>query len=63
MNNQFNVGDMIKSTTGNEIYAIVSDVVPSALMYRVIYLYNGEPSNTLSFKYAHRFYDVVSERA
>ena len=62
-NNQFNVGDMIKATSirGREItHAIVSYVGHSALMYKVIYLHDGV-EGTLTFKYAHKFYDVVSE--
>jgi len=64
-NNQFNVGDMIRSKAKTkakkELYLIVSKVVPSALIYKVIYLHDGV-EGILAFKYAHKFYVLESER-
>lgn len=61
MSNTFNVGDIIRTTRGRgTTHAIVLDIVHSALMYKLIYLHDGG-EGVLGFKYAHRFYVVVSE--
>ena len=63
MKNKFNIGDIIKSNrSGKELYALVTGFYPSAILYKVIYLHDGI-EGSLSFKYAHKFYVVVSERA
>ena len=65
MKNKFNIGEIIKSNRGTKtktIHALITDIYPSSIIYKVIYLHDGT-EGSLGFSYAHNYYTLATERA